>query len=168
VKGDAMLTHARLLEVLSYDAATGVFRRLVKTAISVRVGEIAGGFDSHGYLRIRIDGRLYKAAHLALFYVNGAWPEQDVDHKDGVRSNDAFTNLRDVPRRVNAQNQRRAQASNKSSGLLGVSWCGGKWTAQIRVDRKKKHLGRFDTANAAHLAYLQAKKTLHPEATLCN
>jgi hypothetical protein len=38
-----------------------------------------------------------------------------------------------------------------------------KWCAQIRINKKLKYLGYFDTAYDAHLAYETAAEKLHGE-----
>ncbi|WP_230878255.1 HNH endonuclease signature motif containing protein [Burkholderia sp. 9779_493] len=114
-------------------------------------------------MRITIDGIRMYAHRLAWFYVYGEWPSGDIDHIDGVRTNNAINNLRDVPRGVNMQNQRRARSNNRTSGLLGVTWHARRyrWCAQIQVDGKRKGIGYFDDAETAHQAYLDAKRKLH-------
>jgi AP2 domain len=49
-----------------------------------------------------------------------------------------------------------------TSGYLGVSWHrpAGKWGAYIRRDGRRQYLGLFDTAEAAHSAYVQADARL--------
>ena len=54
-----MLTQDRLKELFNYDSATGVFTRIKTTSSRAMKGFIAGSVSSHGYLRIRIDGRVY-------------------------------------------------------------------------------------------------------------
>ena len=53
--------------------------------------------------------------------------------------------------------------SSGSSGYRGVSFkkSTGKYTAQITFQRKKYHLGVFDSPEEAHKAYLRAKDELH-------
>jgi hypothetical protein len=50
--------------------------------------------------------------------------------------------------------------TNHSVGLKGVSHCKytNRFKASIRVNDRYIWLGRFDTAHAAHLAYLAAAK----------
>lgn len=132
-------------------------------------GSIAGTRTRKGYIRIHFSGKLYAAHRLAWFYVHGDWPRQQIDHINGNRADNRIANLRDVSARVNSQNRKRANANN-SNGLLGVSKrSGGRrgFAAQIRnPDGTMNYLGRFDTAEAAHVAYLTAKASLHEGSTV--
>jgi hypothetical protein len=159
------LTADRLRELLSYDAETGAFTWLSGRG-GTPAGARAGTRDAHGYVQIQVAGRLHKAHRLAWLYVTGEWPSKEVDHANGDRGDNRIANLREATSSENKQNQRRAHARNKSSGLLGVSWHeqAGRWRASICVDRKSRHLGLFDTAEAAHRAYTAAKAELHPFA----
>lgn len=161
------ITHARLLEVLHYDPATGAFTWLKNLAQKDRVGSIAGSLHPIGYTVVQVDGERIPAHRLAWFYVNNTWPDAQIDHINGRRADNAYANLRDVPSVVNQQNQRTARAGS-SSGLLGVTWhkASGKWAAQIRHNNRKRHLGVFDDPDAAHAAYVDAKRELHEGCTL--
>lgn len=156
-------TRAEIAEVLSYSAETGVFTWSSNRRGGARVGDIAGTVKRGGYVQINVLGRLCYAHRLAWLFATGAWPTGYIDHIDGNPSNNRIDNLRDVSAEENQQNQRRAHASNKSSGMLGVSMCKqtGRWSAKISVANKTKNLGRFDTADAAHQAYISAKRALH-------
>jgi hypothetical protein len=100
-----MLTHKRLCEVLVYEKSTGLFRWRMKASKKTIVGEVAGCLtvEKSGYrrVRIRIDGRLYKAHRLAWFYETGRWPKHEIDHINGDAADNRFENLRDVPHRQN-------------------------------------------------------------------
>jgi hypothetical protein len=154
------LTAERLRELLHYNPETGVFTWRVNHR-SVKAGSVTGCPSSSGYLRIVVDGRLYTAHRLAWLYEYGAWPKDQIDHVDGVRSNNAIRNLRSCTRAENMQNQR--PPSTNSSGYLGVSWRGGSkpWRAQICWARRVINLGNFPTPEEAHEAYLKAKRELH-------
>lgn len=156
------ITAERLREILSYDTESGVFVWKVSRG-PLNAGMKAGSVDTRGHLQICIDRRLYQAHRLAWLYVNGKWPNKHIDHINGDKTDNRIANLRDVTHAVNLQNQRRAPSSNKTSGLLGVSWkkANLRWCAQIQVNDKKMHLGLFDTAEAAHAAYVVAKRQLH-------
>jgi acetylornithine deacetylase/succinyl-diaminopimelate desuccinylase-like protein len=63
------------------------------------------------------------------------------------------------------QNMRRAMKSNQT-GLLGVRFRDGTYSAQIKVNGKSKHIGLFHSAEEAHAAYVAAKRIHHPSGTL--
>jgi len=116
-------------------------------------------------LVLRIDGRLYRA-HKALWaFAWGRWPVADLDHINGQRDDNGIDNLREATRAENNQNMRRARCDNKS-GLLGVTPDRGRWRGAIQLDGRSRPLGLFDTPEAAHRAYLDAKRLLHPFGTL--
>ena len=157
----------RLREVLNYDPDTGVFTWRVSTSNRAPVGSVAG-WNTDGHIGIAIDGVKYKAHRLAWVYMTGEQPQFEIDHINGMRDDNRWTNLRDVPAIFNCQNQRRAQPKNKSCGLLGV--CRdkrtGRWYSQICANNKVHHLGSFPTAEEAHQAYVEAKRKLHPGCTI--
>lgn len=154
-----MISHDELKRVIRYDAETGVFVWLERIGRSV-VGEKAGSKQSCGYWQIWIDGEPYLAHRLALFYVYGCWPKNDVDHINGVRTDNRLQNLREVDRGLNMQNQRRARSDN-STGFLGVVPNRKRFSAQIRTEGKTRCLGTYDTPEQAHDAYVKAKRVLH-------
>lgn len=152
----------RLREVLHYCPDTGVFTRTDSRG-GRYAGSIAGNVRADGYIRILIDRRSYLAHRLAWMYVHGGFPSGELDHADGVRSNNAITNLRQATRSENVHNRKGANKNNKS-GFFGVSWDKqkGRWVAQIKLGRKSFRLGFFDSPEVAHAAYLSAKSRLHP------
>ena len=164
-----MVTHDRLLEMLSYEPDTGHFRwRVNKAGPGAKVGKIAGNLHKFGYWRVKLDGKYYRAHRLAWFYTHKVWPAFDIDHINGVKHDNRITNLRDVPARLNSYNLQRAHRHNKT-GLLGVSFQENrtsfkKYLAKIKVAGKTKCLGSFETPELAHLAYMQAKQVRDSEA----
>jgi hypothetical protein len=64
------------------------------------------------------------------------------------------------------QNKHKARRDNKC-GLLGVvAHAGGTWRARIRANGVTHHVGLYPTPEAAHEAYLEAKRRLHPGCTI--
>jgi hypothetical protein len=157
------LTAARVRELLHYDPETGLFTRLDS-------GELAGGDNGQGHLRIRVDGRKYFAHRLAWLYVHGAWPMEQIDHINGVRKDNRIANLRDVPPKVNNENWRKATRRSKT-GFLGVTvtaplYGEPAYVATIKVGGRRMIVGRFKTAADAHAAYVDAKRSQHEGCTL--
>lgn len=160
-----VLTHARLLECLSYDKNSGCFTWKISKR-GTRAGSQAGSVFLGRYIQIRIDQVSYYAHRLAVFYVTGTWPSADVDHINGNGLDNSYSNLRDVHHRVNQQNRHRPnkRTSGRSSNYLGVSWKKShkKWGAYIGLpDGTMKFLGYYDDEYAAHLAYVEEKRKSH-------
>lgn len=160
-----MITADRLRELVHYCPETGIFTHLQNRG-RVKAGAIVGS-NSRGYIVICVDRVLYGAHRLAWLYVHGHLPSGDVDHIDGNKSNNQISNLRDVDRSTNLQNQKRASNRNKSTGLLGVSKRGnGTFRSYIQIDGKYVSLGTFKCAKEAHEAYLAAKRIHHKGCTI--
>lgn len=145
-----------LREFLTYDPDTGLlfwkFRdrkwfkddRFWKTWNSRFTGKQAfTAFDANGYLHGRIFMKAYKAHRVAWCITFGSWPENQIDHIDGVRSNNCITNLRDVTASENRMNMKKPVTN--TSGFVGVGFDPNthRWTAQIQVSGKCKYLGNF-------------------------
>lgn len=114
---ERLLTKEFLESRLSYDPDTGDFRWKVAKG-GKRVGDSAGSINDQGYLLIRINKVIYRAHRLAWIIMTGSSSEKELDHIDGNRSNNRWSNLREVTRIENKRNLGRV-TSNKSG-------CGGR------------------------------------------
>jgi hypothetical protein len=151
------LTHDRLLEVLDYDPATGIFVWKVARSNRVKIGSRAGVHHiPSGGRYISIDNEKFMAHRLAFFYVNRRWPNTDVRPLDGDYDNSAINNLKEV-QRVELAHQRTKQ-SNNTSGFLGVSkTVGGKWQASLTWNYQQFSLGaNYESPEAANEAREEA------------
>ena len=162
-----VLTANQVRDLFEFDRSTGVIKWRV-TGPGRRLDRLAGSKDRHGYLQTRVGGRIYFNHRLVWLFVHGHWPENVIDHINGNTTDNRIENLRDVPRKTNQENQRKAAASNKTTGLLGASLHKktGKYVAAIQTDRKTKYLGLYATPDQAHAAYLSAKHQLHKGSTI--
>ncbi|WP_034689891.1 HNH endonuclease [Acidovorax sp. MR-S7] len=157
----ANLTAARLRHLLDFDACTGVFRWRIKW-YRMNPGDIAGTPDGRGYQSIMISRKGYRSHRLAWLHVYGEWPDGDIDHINGDRSDNRITNLRVCTNAENGQN--RGLNKNNKSGYVGVSFNAqsGKWQAHIHADGRRHRLGEFSVKEDAASAYARAKENLHP------
>lgn len=163
------LTADQLRELLNYDQETGLFTRKVKTygRYGGQIGAVAGGDSGRGYIKISLMSRLYYAHRLAWLYMTGQWPTEQIDHRDGNRANNAFSNLRETTNAINGQNKRRAQSNNKTGHeYLGVSSARSNFVARIKAGDTHHYLGCFKTAAEARAAYITAKRRLHAGCTI--
>jgi hypothetical protein len=158
------ITQSRLKELLRYEPETGNFYWRVSKTNSVKSGDIAGHFSAlNGYHHVRLDWRLYRAHRLAWLYVYGSFPENVLDHINGVGSDNRIVNLRAATETQNKANAKTRK--DNTSSVKGVSLSTGrkKWLAQISVKGKQTYLGRFDTIEEARAAYTSAAKRVFKE-----
>ena len=150
---------AWLKERYSYNAETG-------DVVRIQDGKIAKS-ESYGYIRVRLtfDGRqLDVPAHrMAWALCFGKWPEHQVDHINGNRSDNRLCNLREATHKQNQWN-RAGHADRRKSPYAGVhSLPNGKWRGMIMVSGKRHHLGVFDNPNDAFAAYQNASREMRGE-----
>ena len=134
------LTQNELTKVMNYDPETGVFTWLKNMSSRARVGYVAGSMLDNGYIQIRISYRYYLAHRLAWMITHNKWPDNYIDHINGIKTDNRICNLRDVTHQENGRN--RKISSNNTSGITGVSWINKNksWQAGIKIDRKVKYL----------------------------
>lgn len=91
-----------------------------------------------------------------------------VDHEDQDSLNNRRSNLRAATVSQNGCN--RGRQANNTTGFKGVKLDkrDGAYTASIKIHRKPKHLGTFDTAEKAARAYDAEAKMLHGEFACLN
>jgi len=167
IKYSTDISAERVRELLNYCPETGIFTRAITTGYRGihKAGDVVGTTRPNGYVYVGIERRQYAAHRLAWVIMHGKWPSADIDHIDGNRNNNKFTNLREATRSENNQNIRKARKHNVSN-LLGVSFRKDtkKFQSRIVIDGKTIRLGCFHFAEEAHLAYLKAKSEIHPFA----
>lgn len=167
--GDENITVEYVLQCLRYeDGKLYWLRRPIehfKSAHGMNIwnaqnaGKEAGDmkvYKSDRRWRIRINKKQYRRSRLVWSMHNGRWPVSLVDHKNHNTIDDRIDNLREATGTQN--NGNRMVGSSNTSGFKGVCWDKrkGKWMAQIKIQRKCKHVGYFSSPEDAHDAYVEA------------
>jgi hypothetical protein len=164
------LTQERARELFNYDPETGVVTRKAKShpRCPVVIGEVVGSCKSNGYAKVSVDGGQYLLHRVIYLYMTGSFPVHGIDHINGKRDDNRWVNLRPAGASLNNQNYRKAGSHNRTSALLGVDWrvSKQKWRAAITINNRSRHIGYFETAEAAHAAYLEVKRKLHAGCTI--
>lgn len=159
------ITQSELKLALSYDRETGVFTRICIPGTRVDlVNKKTNCLDSStGYIRIRVDNRLYYAHRLAWLYEFGEVPSLYVDHINGVKSDNRIQNLRLADNSQNMHNRMATKASKTGYKGVFITPSTGKYIAKIKINGKPKSLGTYETAELAFDAYKKAADEFFPE-----
>lgn len=137
-----------LLQLLRYDRRSGklYWRERLGSTRGIAIfnsqfaGKEAGKIDTFGYVVVTIYTHHYRAHRLIWKMVNDADPIE-IDHRNGVRSDNRWRNLREGPRSINTKNCR--MRLDNTSGHTGVCFDKTVWRAQIYANGKCITLGYF-------------------------
>lgn len=113
--------------------------------------------NGKGYRKGKIFNKTTKAHRVIWAIHYGSWPDDQIDHINGVSDDNRIKNLRVV---TNAENSRnKSMQKNNTSGVMGVYWCKdiSKWKAQIQCNGKSIHLGYFTSKDDAIAARADAE-----------
>ena len=114
-------------------------------------------------MAVSADRNLVLVHRLIWFWVTGRWPDHQVDHADGNRTNNRWANLREATFSQNIVN--RGPNKNNKCGLKGVFFHpqAKKWRARMYHNKKMYELGLHPTPEAAHDVYAKKVREVHGE-----
>jgi hypothetical protein len=148
------LVRSTLWPGYSYDPATGVLTREF-SGVGVAAG-VVGCVNGHGYLCFGHQGKSYRVNVVAYeIMTNTRLPKgRIVDHVNGVKTDNWWTNLELSTYRRNSQNKK----VHREGKLVGCYFdkLHQKFRSRIVIKGKAKHLGLFQTELEAHRAYKKA------------
>lgn len=123
----------------------------------VKAGSACGSPSGDGYLHFRYLGRHYYT-HRVIWLIEHGEEAEQIDHINGIRSDNRIENLRSVSCLENLRNQKSRKTN--TSGVTGVSWCQHKkrWLARIRAEGRNKFLGYFKSLDEAKSARKSAEE----------
>ena len=107
--------------------------------------------NSRGYKTGSIFGRQFQAHRVAWALHYGCWPNDEIDHIDGIKTNNSIGNLRQATRAENCRNTRSAAGS--TSKYLGVYKRDDYWVAEIGGGGERESISGFSTEELAAEEY---------------
>lgn len=155
------ITREIALALFTYDQEAGVLTR--KVNCQTRNKGSKGNLMNNGYYSFTVGSILYLSHRLIWLMVHGWWPE-NIDHINGVRTDNRLENLRAVTRRENSRNTVRCRNSTGVTGVY-INERGLPYRARIGNDKgKMENLGNFATLEEAAEARRKAEERLgyHP------
>lgn len=118
--------------------------------LNKKTGHIYCNLDRDGYVRVRKDGKEYRAHRLIWEMLKGPIPEGLlIDHIDGDTLNNRIENLRLATRQQNNANS-VSKGSTLPKGIVRVST---RYRARLTFKGTTYSIGTFDTIEEAKLAY---------------
>lgn len=154
-----------LMNLVHYDPETGAVTWKTSRK-KCRAGGAVGNLDSKGYLRAMLLGKEYRLHRVVWFYMTGAWPPAEIDHRNRVRTDNRWDNLRLAT--VGEQRQNQGVRSDASTGFRGVGYLAHKnvWIARIALNNTRKSLGWHATLIDAVAARLRAERAMYTHSPL--
>lgn len=126
-------------------------------------GKEFGCLSKTGYLKGIILYRHYRAHRVCFAIYYGYWPNQ-IDHINGVKTDNRISNIRSVNSLEN--NRNLSMSKRNTSGCVGVHWSksSSRWVAAIKIKGRNVSLGSFDNIEDAKFARAEADKKygFHP------
>lgn len=102
----------------------------------------------YGYLSGHVFKQGLLAHRVAYAHAHGIWPDGQIDHINGNKTDNRIKNLRAVTDAENKKNM--AMRKDNTSGIVGVGrHSRGKWLAQMGVNGRVLYLGVFDKVEDA-------------------
>ena len=155
---DFTLLEINLHELFEYKEGN-LFWKISKPGIKKK---LAGGFNSYGYHKTRINGKTY-CTHRIIFLMHYGFLPKDVDHIDCNKSKKLLNNLSSADQSKNVLNTKKTIAN--TSGEKNVHWSNKnkKWFARLTIDKKRKYIGYFDDLEIAKKAIVEARNKYYGE-----
>jgi hypothetical protein len=161
MKLEERLTLEDVRGLLAYNPKTGVITNRIRRNPRAAAGAAAGCVGGHGYVVVGINGRLFRAHHLAWLLHYGMWPASSIDHINRNKLDNSISNLRLASDSEQMWNQRVRK--NSTSGIKGVIWVKKlkKWQASACINYKRFTFGCFETKEEAAEAVRIGRERLH-------
>lgn len=149
-----MITQERLKELLTYMPDTGEWLWNRTKGRMVKGGK-ADFVHTTGYFAVRVDNERYHSHRLAFLYMTGKWPKSLVDHRNRVKLDNRWSNLREA-----TVGQNRCNAKYKSKlGIKGVFKSRSKYRVLLQENGKLSSFGSFpSTEEAEEVSRLQQNR----------
>ena len=148
-------------ERLSYNQETGDFLWKYKNKSHPRLYGRSAGAIIDGYLRIKINSIAYPAHRIAWFMVTNQQPKI-IDHINGNKLDNRFSNLRSVTFSQNAKNHGKSKnGSNLPCGVRLTAY--GKYVSRITLNKRQITIGTYDDVSSAENAYIDKRNSLYGE-----
>lgn len=142
-----------------YDPITGLLTWSTNRYSNL-VGKEVGTVNFWGYrvvsVKLSSGWRRFAAHRIAWILTHKEWPKDQIDHINGVKTDNRIINLREVTNRENQHNTIKHRSGKTLGAIYNKS--NKNWLSMININKNKIYLGRYKNAELANKAYLAALK----------
>jgi len=154
------MRQTRLHELFNYKP-DGFLVWVKPTANCLKTGDRSGSLTQAGYYRASVDGKRHYLHRLIWIWHNGSIPAgYQVDHINGVKSDNRIENLQLLTNRQNVAKGKKACKDNALPTGVFKRQVNGRFWSAIVDGSKRRYLGSFATAEQASKAYENALEQL--------
>jgi hypothetical protein len=165
----ALPSQEKLQELLDYDPETGIViwrtragnDRYTNRFNRHYAGKVAGGCKGGKYLWVSIQNENFMLHRVIFKLMTGRDPEL-VDHENGNKHDNSWSNLREA---TPSQNRCNTRVTSRSlSGIKGVRQApSGKWQGLVTKSNKVYRTKLYSTAEEAKIELEEIRKAVHGE-----
>lgn len=140
-----------------YDAESGVLCKVINGALKPCLH-----LNDKGYLCAYIGNRRVVAHRIAWALMTGKFPADGLDHIDGNRTNNRWSNLREAnPTQNMCNSATKRKVNDLPRGVVPVKKVRSSFLARIQYKKRNITLGVFSTPEEAGEVYQLAAEMLH-------
>jgi hypothetical protein len=150
--------------LMDYNEETGLLTWKIRRGGTANSGRVVSTVAKNGYVVTSIKNVKVYAHRIAWLHKTGEMPTMEIDHMNGIRTDNRFCNLRLASRSLNTQNMHNRRSDNRS-GHIGVSYhkATGLWRSRIHLGGKE-YAAYFKEIGDAVADREKKKKLFHPGA----
>lgn len=156
------MTQDDLKQILDYNPETGNFTWRISIRGTKGKGKLAGTVAWNGYRDVCIRGKKYGLHRLAFLYMNGEIPKC-VDHRNGVKEDNRWVNLRPASYNQNGYNYKGTGSSTGYKNVYYDSRGNKKYFVAITANGIRKSYGYYMTPEEASLSATLIRNSVHKE-----
>lgn len=143
-------------EALTYDPISGVLY-FKDTGLPIKTHNTC-----QGYFGVSYDGVSYLAHRLIFLLVDGTLPEKDVDHINGIKTDNRFSNLRKVTRQQNTFNRSKNLNKDLPKNVY-LHKPSGRYQVKMKINKETRHFGYYDDLELAEFVAQEVQAKYHGE-----
>ncbi len=133
-------TQAHVKRLFNYDYKTGIVTRKLFMRGGGAINSVVGNINTHGYLQVSVNYHTYHLHQIIWLWWFGAWPENEIGHKDRVKTHNWISNLEDIAHSCNMKNVPTREGNKSRVRGVVLHKATQRWRAFVTIHGRYYHL----------------------------